>query len=461
MILTNLEFRRLFAALTERVKDACEKAGEPVPKTQEEWMGYKDPNMKKINMNSLIKNSSFVIAYLKKYNKTVEAFSINDLYNATRTMKKGEDIEFRGIYEQVYFLVFDGKTREEFFKEFPMGPSVIYHGWYYSQSQQVKSFELTIRQTFDDEYYASVKGFHNQKEEIVLIGSMTSIESSWLVATRSKDPFLYLDISIHKGNNLTSDAVLLSNANFFKGIIHSINGNRDPIALECFFLRQGIKDYEASVLNIKRYLNLTRNHFQVRMDEFLPEDESIDKLRIQQSNISHLTDLTDKYFQILTYNFLSGEILRSKLHIREDFTGLITDLAQSGAKGEPKVQEHECRLSINNFHMVSRLLLEVKDNAGEGFSTFTIIEIPDKVDAVIHGAFCTHGGQKLKPVGGLFVMSLTKASVEPRTYSRRDAQLETDAETKLLIHELLRVHGISTKKASKKKAKPQRKKHGS
>jgi len=457
MTLSNLEFRRLYAALTNKVHDAYHAAGKRPPKTKKQLMGYDNPkDLNKISINSLIKNHPDVIKYLEENNCGIDDFAISSLYSATLSQEAGvEDIEFKDIYEDVYFLVFDCKNKEEFFSKFPaVGSPIVYHCWYYSQDLTVKQFELTVQETFDHVMYADAKGFHAKNDKVALKGSMNPIGSCWLVATRSKDPFLYLDISIHKGNNLTVDSELLSNANFFKGIIHSINGNMDPIAVECFLIREGIPGYNEAVLHIQRYLNLVQNHFQVRMNHFQPDDKQIDHLTVQEYDISHLVRLANKDFRILTYNFLTGAIHQSRLHINDDLTGVISEPVRSTRKEEPKTRERACRLSLNHHHMVTRLLVEVKENFGQGFSTFTVIEIPDKMDTVIHGAYCTQGGQKLKPIGGLFIMALVSTHVEPKVFSRNAVSQEPDAELKQLVDELLRIHGVSTKKASKKRGKP-------
>jgi hypothetical protein len=454
MTLSNLEFSRLYAALVDKVHDAYKAAGKKPPKPKKLLMGYdKTKDSKSISIDSLVKTHPAVVQYLQDNKRSIDAFAISSLYDDTLLQEAGEEeIELKGIYEDVYFLLFDCKNKEEFFNKFPtLNHQIVYHGWYYSQDQTVKHFELTIRETFEHVWYGDANGFHSKNEKITLVGSMTPIGSCWLLAMRSKDPFLYLDISIHKGDNLTADPELLSKANFFKGIIHSINSNRDLIAVECFLIRTDINGYDEAVLHIKRYLNLVHNHFQVRIDHFRPDDEKIDHLRVQEYDITQLVRLANQDFRILTYNFLTGEVHQSRLHINDDLSGVMSEPVRDAGKDSVKTRDRACRLSLNHHHMVTRLLVEVKENANVGFSTFTIIEIPDKMDVVIHGAFCTQGGQKLKPIGGLFIMALARTQVEPKVFSRNAIGQEADAEFRLLVNELLRIHGVSTKKATKRK----------
>src|SRR4051812_18407468 len=119
--LSALEFRRLYTKLKELVYDANIAAGNRPPDTKEKILGYKkNANRKTISVNTLIRTSGKVKAYLQSQHKKIDDFHISNLYALTKREEKGDPLELKDIYEKVYFLLFkDCNDHKDFFTLHP------------------------------------------------------------------------------------------------------------------------------------------------------------------------------------------------------------------------------------------------------------------------------------------------------------------------------------------------------
>ncbi len=446
--LTNAEFRCLYKELENRLTEAYEKEGKPFPATREERIGYRGNKKKSQSIFSLMIGNEKVIAMAGK-----KKLSPKYLYNRLLEQEEGGEVDLNKTYEKAYFLVCGCETKEEFFFRYPViKKTCTYDVLYFSKhkhQQEIQKCFLEMQIFFDDTMEAAIWGFHKKLMERRLLGPVKLRGDCWRIITEWRQWFLEITIHIGTTNKRTTSDLL--DIPFLKGLLHGVTAYDYPISMECVLVKNDIPHFEEDSLKIKRYLNLLRNTFNVRLEN-TQEMNNVDHLQIEGIDLSKIGYIASKTYRILTYNPIiskssgdaNGEeetptdgavIAQSWFTVEDDFTGWILL--------PPKSEKLHCLMSIAN----DQLVVQALDPNDHKLSTHTIIEIAPEKKPLIHGVFCTIRKSGSKPVGGLFVM--TAEETQPDEELRAEEYLKQKLEESrppenilLLLRELYIVNGL-------------------
>ncbi|HXB91019.1 MAG TPA: hypothetical protein VNU72_01965 [Puia sp.] len=406
--LTNAEFRCLYKELENRLKEVYVTEGKPFPEPREERIGYRGSKKKGHSIFSLMTGNEKVMAMAGK-----KKLSPKYLYNRLLEQESGGDVDLNKTYEKAYFLTCGCETKEEFFLRYPViKKTCTYDVLYFSKhkhQQEIQKCFLQLQLFFDDTLEAAIWGFHKKLMERRLQGSVRLRGDCWRIITELKQWFLEITIHIGTTNKRTTSDLL--DIPFLKGLLHGVTAYDYPISMECVLVKNDIPHFEEDSLKIKRYLNLLRNTFNVRLEN-TQEMNNVDHLQIEGVDLSKISYIASKTYRILTYNPIisksrdeandAGEeaaptdgavIAQSWFTVENDFTGWILL--------PPRSEKLHCLMSIAN----DQLVVQALDPNDHRLSTHTIIEIAPEKRPLIHGVFCTIRKSGSKPVGGLFVMA--------------------------------------------------------
>ena len=389
------EFEYVYQKMVEKLKEEYEANGQ-----SHQWsdnftdiIGYPlNENRKGLpNLTRSIAQHPKVVHYLNSLQKNIakdkRTISGAKIYEYARKIKDGKWEEgLKGIYSKVFFLYLGYEDYEHFQKGTHQQGE--FKGYYYSLNRRrIDDFDLEIT-VINDKATAKLNGFHDFDRITPLVGNMLQFNQCWLARLASADFIVELKLHI---SDLGRSPERLLEVNQLFGLISGVGSEQNLLSAECIFVRKG---HEHNLTDLKRYLNLRRNHYKISINQnnlLFDEHLIFDALKIDK-----LEHFAGKTFRLLTLS-PDGSIFQSKFKIDADYS---SEFWIPETKGP-----FSCRLSPDNFDN-GTLIMTVYTWKNTIYSMVAIDLRPiGKQDKTYKGAFCVaEEGKGSYPFGNRLIM---------------------------------------------------------
>lgn len=417
--------------LINKIRDGFEaNLQNKFPKKGNQYYGYGEFDPKEPSIRDFMEKNEQIAAYIKGINKGkashemgYRAINGKKLYEFEQDAKRLRTYEFEldEFYSAIYLYAAGFESANQLVAQYEIErPSTIYDGYYFSfKDYTIKEFVLSI--DFSSEpYLATEWGLHDDKSNPLYVGT-ASLKGQHLYIDLEREkgtdklkfiahtgkihpkerkvtPCVFLGISVHAGNIIHVEAVLIQ---------------RD--ADETKEMTPG------HIMTIKKYLMLKRNNYRLKYFGY----SNLEELKVKAIPVDRIDHMIGIHRVWSMSN--NGDIIQSKFVIEENYTSFLYSNLYNNNEAK-----QVCLLNISQA-INRRLCISTHPDQGTGIITYCILDIPPKEYTYIQGVFCHVGLENLPSRAGyIIMMKETSDNFEPMTITREEFNNIANGDKKLI-----------------------------
>lgn len=416
--------------LINKIKDGFEATHKGnIPKKSNQYYGYGKYDSQKPSIRGFMEQMPSIKSHLDSLNKEKKPNqtgfkSINGkrLYEAEQNAKKLRQFEFEldDFYAAIYLYAAGFSSEEDMVEGYKKEiPSTIYDGYYFSYKDYIiKEFVLSI--DFSSEpFLATEWGLHDDKSNPRYIGTATLVGQHLYIDLQRKDGTDKLKLIAHVGKVHPSERRVTPCV--FLGIsVHAGN----IIHAEAVLIQRDLKDSKEMTTDrqnkLNQYLMLKRNNHRLSYYGY----SSLKELTVRNVPVSRIEHMVGA---LRAWSMDSkGNIVQSKFVIEENYRSFLFS-----ALYHENEAKQVCLLNISQA-INRRLCISTHPDQGTGTITYCILDIPPKRYKFIRGVYCHVGLENLPSRAGYVILTKEDEEFEPQVIERNEFDKYVQGNGKLI-----------------------------